>query len=206
MDGNSQTCVVHAVDDHPAMLRMLAELIDSIGIQVITYASAREFLSRYVPCACECLVSDVRMPEIGGLEFQRILNQRGHTIPIIFITGFAEVGTAVEAMKAGAFDYIEKPFAHQTFLEMIQRALEKSRTLYAKQQQERASTARFSVLTPTEGRVLKLLATGKSSKEIAETLSIGSRTVDNHRGRIMEKLHVKSAIELVLLYKEMHSD
>lgn len=195
--------IVHVVDDQPAMLRMLAELIGSIGLRVATYPAAQAFLDQYVPSPCECLVSDVRMPGIGGLEFQRILKERGHTVPMIFITGYAEVGTAVEAMKAGAFDYIEKPFVHQTFLEMVQRALEKSRSLYSEQHQARANAARLALLTPTESRILKLLATGKSSKEIAEVLGIGSRTVDNHRGRIMEKLHVNSAVELVLLFTQL---
>lgn len=206
METASPSGIVYAVDDQPGMLRMLSELIDSVGLRIVTYPSANEFLDHYVPAPCECLVSDVRMPGIGGLEFQRILRERGHLIPLIFITGYAEVGTAVEAMKAGAFDYIEKPFVHQVFIEMVQRALEKSRSLYATQAQARANSARLALLTPTETRILKLLGTGKSSKEIAEALGIGSRTVDNHRGRIMEKLHVKSAIELVLLFSEMRSD
>ncbi|HRE15805.1 MAG TPA: response regulator [Rhodocyclaceae bacterium] len=202
----SASAVVHVVDDQPAMLRMLAELIGSIGLKVNTYPAATSFLEQYLPSPCECLVSDVRMPGIGGLEFQRMLRERGHSLPIIFITGYAEVGTAVEAMKAGAFDYIEKPFVHQTFLEMVQKALERSRTLYSEQTQARANAARLALLTPTESRILKLLATGKSSKEIADVLGIGSRTVDNHRGRIMEKLHVNSAVELVLLFTQLKTD
>jgi len=202
----SASAVVHVVDDQPAMLRMLAELIGSIGVRVVTYPAASAFLESYLPGPCECLVSDVRMPGIGGLEFQRMLKERGHSIPMIFITGYAEVGTAVEAMKAGAFDYIEKPFVHQTFLEMVQRALERSRALYSEQNQARANAARLALLTPTETRILKLLATGKSSKEIADALGIGSRTVDNHRGRIMEKLHVSSAVELVLLFTQLKTE
>lgn len=206
MENASPSPVVHAVDDQPGMLRLLSELIDSIGLRAQTYTSAAEFLDHYVPGPCECLVSDVRMPGIGGLEFQRILKERSHRLPIIFITGYAEVGTAVEAMKAGAFDYIEKPFVHQVFLEMVQRALDKSRSIYAENIQARTHAARLALLTPTETRILKLLGTGKSSKEIADVLGIGSRTVDNHRGRIMEKLHVKSAVELVLLFSEMRGD
>lgn len=194
--------IVYAVDDQPAMQRLLAELFDSVGLRAFTYGSAGEFLERYTPSPCECLVSDVRMPGIGGLEFQRLLKERGHTIPLIFITGYAEVGTAVAAMKAGAFDYIEKPFAHQHFLDMVQRALEQSRVSHAEQLEARANAARLALLTPTETRIVRLLVTGKSSKEIAEVLGIGSRTVDNHRGRIMEKLHVNSAVELVLLFTQ----
>lgn len=198
----SETPLVHAVDDQPAMLRLLAELIDSIGLRAATYPSAEDFLARYLPSPCECLVSDVRMPGIGGLQFQQQLNARGHSLPLIFITGYAEVGTAVEAMKAGAFDFIEKPFSHQSFIDTVQRALSESRRRHAEQAEARANAARLALLTPTETRIVKLLATGKSSKEIAEALGIGSRTVDNHRGRIMDKLHVNSAVELVLLFSQ----
>lgn len=192
--------LVHIVDDQPAMLRMVAELIESVSLQSRTYTSARAFLDNYHPSKQECLVSDVRMPEIGGLEFLRMVRGRGYTLPILFITGFAEVGTAVDAMKAGAFDYIEKPFVHQTFLDKVNRALAESEFLYVKAMQRRATEARLALLTSSERKILKLVAEGKSSKDIAELLGISSRTVDNHRGRIMEKLHVNSVVELVLLF------
>lgn len=198
----SRTAVVHVVDDQPAMLRMVAELLESVSLKPLTYSSAREFLKAYVPREKECLVSDVRMPEIGGLEFLRLLRERGYTLPIIFITGFAEVGTAVEAMKAGAFDYIEKPFAHQAFLDKVQRALAESEALYAKGLQRRASEARLALLTPTERKILKLVVQGKTAREIGVALGISSRTVDNHRGRMMDKLHVNSVVEMVLVFTE----
>jgi len=198
--------IVYVVDDQAPMLRMVAELLDSVGIKAATYTSAAEFFEHYVPGPCECLVSDVRMPGVGGLEFQRLVSQKGYTLPMIFITGYAEVGTAVEAMKLGAFDYVEKPFAHQPFLETVQRALERSRGLFAEGAKIRAAEARLALLTPTETRVLRLLAKGKSSKEIADVLGIGSRTVDNHRGRIMEKFHVSSTVELVLLFAHLRPD
>lgn len=192
--------LVHIVDDQPAMLRMVAELVESISLVPRTYTSVGQFLSQYLPHGRECIVSDVRMPEIGGLEFLRLLRERGHPVPVIFITGYAEVGTAVEAMKTGAFDYIEKPFAHQTFLDKVQRAIAESELLYVQDMQRRTTEARLSLLTPTELKILKLVAQGKSSREIGEQLKISSRTVDNHRGHMMEKLHVTSVVELVLLY------
>jgi FixJ family two-component response regulator len=194
------SALVHIVDDQPAMLRMVAELVESVALASKTYASAREFLNTYHPRERECLVSDVRMPEIGGLEFLQRVRSRGFTVPIIFITGYAEVGTAVEAMKLGAFDYVEKPFAHQAFLDKVQRALAASELLYEKAMQRRATEARLALLTPTEQKILKLVAQGKSSREIGEALSISFRTVDNHRARMMEKLHVSSVVELVLIY------
>lgn len=192
--------VVHVVDDQPAMQRMVAELVDSVSLDARTYSSAGEFFATYVPREKECVVSDVRMPGIGGLEFLRLLRERGATVPVIFITGYAEVGTAVEAMKSGAFDYIEKPFVHQSFLDKVQRALAESELSHLKEMQRRATEARLSLLTPTEKRILKLVAQGKSSREIGELLDISPRTVDNHRGHMMEKLHVNSVVELVLIY------
>jgi FixJ family two-component response regulator len=202
MNAQALPALVHIVDDQPAMLRMVAELVESVSLASRTYTSAREFLERYHPRERECIVSDVRMPEIGGLEFLRMVRERGFTVPILFITGYAEVGTAVEAMKAGAFDYIEKPFAHQAFLDKVQRALAESELLYVREMQRRATDARLALLTPTELKILKLVAQGKSSREIGEALDISSRTVDNHRGRMMDKLHVNSVVELVLIYTE----
>ena len=202
MEQAPKAAVVHVVDDQPAMLRMVAELIESVSLTAVTYNSAKEFFDRYFPRPCECLVSDVRMPEIGGLEFFRQIRERGHTLPVIFITGYAEVGTAVDAIKAGAFDYLEKPFAHQAFLDKVNRALAESVSLYHLGIQRRSRDARLSLLTPTEGKILKLVAEGRSSREIGEALAISSRTVDNHRGRMMEKLHVHSVVELVLAYTE----
>ncbi len=194
--------LVHIVDDQPAMLRMVAELVESVSLLPRTYPSAQSFLDHYHPRERECIVSDVRMPEIGGLEFLHLLRKRGFTVPILFITGYAEVGTAVEAMKAGAFDYIEKPFSHQAFLDKVQRALAESELLYVRDMQRRTTEARLALLTPTEIKILKLVAQGKSSREIGEALGISPRTVDNHRGRMMEKLHVNSVVELVLIYTD----
>jgi len=202
MESIFKNAVVHVVDDQPAMLRLVAELIESVSLVAVTYNSANEFFDRYFPRPCECLVSDVRMPEIGGLEFFRLIRERGYSLPVIFITGYAEVGTAVEAIKAGAFDYLEKPFAHQSFLDKVNRALAESESLHARGVQRRAREARLALLTPTEGKILKLVAEGRSSREIGDALGISSRTVDNHRGRMMEKLHVHSVVELVLAYTE----
>jgi len=199
MPDRKDPALVHIVDDQAAMRKMVAELVESISLKQRSYASANEFLANYVPRPCECIVSDVRMPEIGGLEFFRILRERNHVAPVIFVTGFAEVGTAVDAMRDGAFDYIEKPFAHQLFLDKVQRALAESAVRYLNEMKRRATEARLAVLTPTEQRILKLVANGKSSREIGELMKISSRTVDNHRGHIMEKMHVNSVVELVLL-------
>ena len=198
--------VVHVVDDQPAMLRMVAELIESISAKAVTYSSAKDFLASYRPRERECLVSDMRMPGMSGMEFFRVVREHGHTLPVIFITGYAEVGTAVDAMKQGAFDYIEKPFNHQAFLEKVQNALVQSEAIYKKGMQRRTAEARISLLTPTELKILRLVAKGKSSKEAGEALGISARTVDNHRGRIMEKLHVDSTVEMALMFTDLQGD
>jgi len=200
MENQPAPAWVHIVDDQPAMLRMVAELVESISLIPRTYCSAHEFLDQYQPRQQECLVSDVRMPEVGGLEFLQLLRQRGFTIPLIFITGYAEVKTAVEAMKAGAFDYIEKPFVHQVFLDKVQSAIAESELLYIKEMHRQTVESRLALLTKAERKVLRLVALGRSSREIGELLEISSRTVDNHRGHIMEKLHANSVVELVLIY------
>lgn len=131
--------VVHIVDDQPGMLKMVAELVSSVPLKARIYSSAREFLEHYNPRESECLVSDVRMPEIGGLEFLRLVRERGYILPVLFITGYAEVGTAVTAMKEGVFDYIEKPFSHQAFLDEVQQAIAVSPTLYHAERRQRAT-------------------------------------------------------------------
>lgn len=200
METRPAPALVHIVDDQPAMRKMVAELVESVSLHPRTYSSAREFLDCYHPSERECVVSDVRMPEVGGLEFLRLMRERGFVAPVIFITGYAEVGTAVEAMKAGASDYIEKPFVHQSFLDKVQRALAESELRYVREIQRRAIAARLALLTPTETKILKLVAEGRSSREIGALLKISSRTVDNHRGRMMDKLHVNSVVELVLVW------
>ena len=192
--------IVHIVDDQPGMLKMLSELLNSVALTPVLYSSAHHFLDRYVPRERECLISDVRMPEIGGLEFFRLIRERGYSLPVLFITGYAEVGTAVEAMKAGAFDYIEKPFSHQAFIDKVEQALVVSVGLHRDSARRRAVQARLSLLTPTEQKILSLVTQGKSSRDIGDEMGISSRTVENHRGRLMDKLHVNSVVELVLIF------
>lgn len=192
---------VYLVDDDPAILRMLQALVASIGVGTQAFSSARDFLAAYRPLPCACLLCDVRMPDIDGLELQRQLLTRDAPPPIIFLTGFAEVGMAVEAMKRGAFDFIEKPFSAQQLLGKIQLALERSRVQYTEWAAKQAIEARLALLTPRERSVVACVKSGKSSRETAELLNISSRTVENHRTRIMQKLHVESTVELVNLFR-----
>ena len=197
---NAPPGTVYVVDDDLTLLKMLQALVATIGVEVRAFGSAREFLAVYRPAPCECLVCDLRMPDIDGMELQKRLKPLDLAPPIIFLTGFAEVSIAVEAMKHGAFDFLEKPFSAQALLGKIQAALDSSRGQYAKWLEQRAREARMALLTPRERSVIRHVTDGKSSREISELLDISVRTVENHRTRIMEKLHVESTVDLVKLF------
>jgi RNA polymerase sigma factor (sigma-70 family) len=195
-----QQGIVYLVDDDPAVLKMLQALVATIGVDARPFSSAKEFLAAYRPKPCECLVCDLRMPDIDGMGLQKRLKAMDAAPPIIFLTGFAEVNIAVEAMRHGAFDFLEKPFSAQALLGKIQSALEVSRVQYAKWLERQALQARIDLLTPRERGVIRHVVDSKSSREIAEHLGLSVRTVENHRTRIMEKLHVESTVELVKLF------
>lgn len=200
MSTTEPTRIVYLVDDDPMMLRLLQAMVTTIGVDVRAYPSAREFLAAYRPSPCECLVCDIRMPEIDGIGLQKRLEAQSATVPIIFLTGFAEVSTAVEAMKNGAFDFIEKPFGAQSLLNKIQLALETSTSRYFKWQEQQTINARLALLTPRERSVAEHVVAGHSSRETSERLGISVRTVENHRARIMEKLHAETTVDLVRLF------
>lgn len=191
---------VYVVDDDPVVLRMLQALIATIGVEVRAFASGAAFLAAYQPTPCACLVCDLRMPDIDGMALQQRLKATDAALPIIFLSGFAEVGVAVEAMRHGAFDFIEKPFSAQALLGKIQAALERSRVQHAQWLEQQAREARLALLTPRERSIVRHVVDGKSSREISELLGINVRTVENHRLRIMEKLRADSTVSLVKLF------
>ena len=190
---------VFVVDDDPSVRRSLRRLIESVGLNVETYATAQEFLDKYQRGQSGCLVLDVRMPGLGGLELQERLAADNLRIPIIFITGHGDVPMTARAMKAGAVDFIQKPFNEQDLLDAISRALETD----AKQRKIRAEQdhvmALVETLTPREREVMMLVVTGKLNKEIAAQLGITEKTIKVHRARVMEKMQANSLAELVLL-------
>jgi two-component system response regulator FixJ len=192
--------IVYIIDDDDIALWMFEELLDGIGAEIRTFSSARTFLDAYRPGPHECLVCDLRMPEIGGLEVQRQLLEKGSRLPIILVSGYPEVHSAVEAIKKGAFDFLEKPVDGALLVEKVQSALIRSAELHADEMLQAAREARLSSLTPKERQIAELVVAGKSSPKIAEDLEISVRTVENHRARLMEKLDVASAVELVRLF------
>ncbi|MDZ4261177.1 MAG: response regulator [Pseudomonadota bacterium] len=191
--------VVNIVDDDASVRHSLGMLMQSVGLNAKSYASAREFLDEFDASNPGCLVIDVRMADMGGLELQAELMQRGVRTPVIIITGHGDIQMAVRAMKAGAADFIEKPFHDQRLLDSITAAIVRSIDIHQAQTQQALFFERLSHLTPREQEVMQLLINGKSCKLIAHELGISSKTVDVHRGHLLKKMEVKSVVDLTHL-------
>jgi two-component system response regulator FixJ len=188
---------VFVVDDDAGVLNSLAFLLRTVGIRTETFASAQEFLQRYDPGAPGCLVLDVRMPVMSGLELQEKLREMGSTLPIIFLTAHGDVPMAVKAVQSGAVDFLQKPFHDQELIDKIQRAMEadaRSRDAVAGQQEVEL---RLGSLTPRERQVLDAVVAGMANKVIATELGVSQRTVEIHRARGMKKMGAESLAQLV---------
>lgn len=188
---------VFVVDDDLAMRNSLQWLIESVGMHVETFESAQAFLDGYYPGRSGCLLLDVRMPGMSGLELQAYLAQHDNRIPVIMITGHGDVSMAVKAMKVGAVDFIEKPFDDEELLQSIRNALrheERQRDLRARRAE---IAARLAELTPREHEVMTMVTDGKSNREIAAALGVSAKTVEVHRARVMDKMRADSLAQLV---------
>ena len=190
---------VYIVDDDDAVRDSLAMLFRNAGLSARTFSSAAAFLGRAEPRAPACLVLDIRMPGMSGTALQDELLARGTKLPIIFITGHGDIPTAVEAVKKGAYDFIEKPFDDYQLLCHVVNALDRSAEIEGGTPLAAPNRERLQLLSEREQEVLKLVLAGKSSRQVAEELYISARTVEFHRARIMQKLGVKSAAELFRL-------
>ena len=197
--------IVYVVDDDDAVRSALKLLVKSIGLAVEGYASAPDFLRHFDTHRSSCLVLDVRMPGMSGLELQQELNQRGVIIPVIFITGHGDIPMAVEAMQHGAFDFLQKPFRDQDLIDRIQRALARDATNRQQLQQGDRIRDHLASLTPREHEVLKLLVSGKQNKVMAAELGVSQRTVEIHRARVMEKMEANSVAQLVRMVIEQQT-
>jgi two-component system, LuxR family, response regulator FixJ len=195
--------VVFIVDDDEAVRSSLRLLLKSVGLVPSALASAREFLNKYDPAQPGCLVLDVRMPEMSGLELQEQLNLKGAVLPVIFITGHGDVPMAVEAMQAGACDFLQKPFRDQDLIDRIQRALDKDRTNRAALNERTLIRERLQSLTPREREVLAMVTSGKANKIMASDLGVSQRTVEIHRARVMEKMSAASLAQLVRMVMDL---
>ncbi len=197
---------VFVVDDDTAVRGAIGALLKSVGLKAETYASADEFLHAYDPEKPGCLVLDIRMPGTSGLTLQQMLTERGINIPIIFITGHGDVASSVRAMKAHAFDFIQKPFRPQELLDSICGAIERDVQAHQDRKEAAAISARMASLTPREHEVLHMLVDGKSSKLTALELNISQKTVDTHRANLMEKMRAGNMVALVKMVLKAGSD
>jgi len=196
---------VFIVDDDPAVRGSMSWLLESVDLPVEVCASAQEFLDAYNPAVPGCLVLDIRLPGMGGLELQKELATRNIHIPIIIVTGHAEVPIAVRAMKAGAVDFIEKPFSDQVLLDCIRLALKRDSESRGTDLRREEIAARIRTLTPREFEVMEKVVEGNSNKMIASQLGVSRKTVEAHRAGVMKKMQAKSVADLVRMVTEYQS-
>lgn len=194
-----QDATIFVVDDDDAMSKSICWLIESVGLNVKTYSSAKEFLEHYPAKQHGCLILDVRMPGMSGLELQETLKEKNIELPIIFVTGHGDVPMAIKAMKAGAFEFLTKPFNDQTLLDSINKAVEFDVDQRVENEEFNAISECIERLTPREREVMNLVVEGKLNKVIASDLKISPKTVELHRAKIMEKMEADSLAHLVRL-------
>ena len=189
--------VVYVVDDDESVRRSLARLMRSAGLAAETFPSAQAFLDRQLPDRTACLVLDVRLPGLSGLDLQGALKETERSVPIIFITGHGSIPMSVQAMKRGAVDFLQKPFDEEDLLAAIGRALATYRATRADRTERLAIQRRFDTLTPRERQVMGLVVAGRLNKQIAADLGAAEKTVKIHRGRMMRKMEANSVADLV---------
>lgn len=197
---------VFIVDDDDAVRRFLTGLIRSIDLKVEAYASAKDFLDAYEPGRPGCLLLDVRMPGMSGLELQRELSERSIALQVVILTGHGNVPVAVQAMKAGAVDFIEKPFNNELLLDRIQMAVAQSLRSDSEREKHDEALRRLDTLTPRERQVFDLVVNGETNKSIAHRLTISEKTVEIHRANVMRKMRARSLASLVHMAVSLRED
>ncbi len=195
----SPEAVVFVVDDDDAVRESLAFLLKSVGLRVESFASAQDFLKQYNAARAGCLVLDIRMPGMSGLELQDKLNQMDSMLPIIFITGHGDVPMAVKAIKAGAADFVQKPFRDQELIDRIREVLEEDVSARVEKLQKAEILKRIDSLTEREREVMEQVVDGKANKVVAIDLNVSQRTVEIHRANVMDKMKARSLAQLVRL-------
>ena len=195
--------VVFVVDDDPSVRRAIKRLVESVGLRVELFGSAQEFLRSERPDSPNCLVLDIRLPGMSGLDFQRELAATKIHIPVIFITAHGDIPMTVRAMKAGAVEFLTKPFRDQDLLDAIQQGLERDRTRRAQEAEVAALRERFESLTPGERKVLPLVVSGRPNKQIAAEIGTSEATVKVHRSQLMRKMGAESLPELVRMSEKI---
>lgn len=196
---NEPSPIVYIVDDDEAIRDSLSMLMASVGLASLAYGSAVEFLDAYDPASYACVVADIRMPGMSGLELQQELAARGATIPLLFITGHGDVPMAVRAIQDGAVDFLQKPFRDQDLIDRIHKVLQREASDRRERLRLKSARMRLQALTPREREVMANVVAGLANKVIAMDLGVSQRTVELHRARVMQKMAVRSLAELVRL-------
>jgi two-component system response regulator FixJ len=194
---------IYVVDDDEGMRRALNMLLSTIGYKTVVFAAPSEFLAQFDPNTSGCLVLDIRMPGMSGLELQQRLNRMGSMLPVIFITGHGDVPMAVQAMKEGAFEFIQKPFRDQDLLDRINHALQQDAENRLTVARRAEISRRLETLTPRERQVMDLVVEGAPNKVIAIDLGLSERTVEIHRAKVMEKMGARSVAHLVKMHMNL---
>jgi len=195
--------IVFAVDDDPSVRSSLKFLLSTVGLQAETFDSADSFLRKELPDVPSCLVLDVRLPGLSGLEFQRELAARNIPIPIVFLTGHGDIPMSVRAMKAGAVEFLTKPFRDQDLLDAVLAALDRDRARREQEEKVADLRRRFDSLTSREQEVVSMVVAGMLNKQIAAELGTAENTVKVHRSRAMEKMHAQSLADLVVMMQTL---
>ena len=196
-DDNSGQPIVFVVDDDPLVRGSVSSLLRSVGLQTRVFGSASEFLQEKRPALPSCLVLDVRLPGVSGLDFQAELSSRNIQIPIIFMTGLGDIPMTVRAMKAGAVEFLTKPFREQDMLDAVKLALERDQGRIESEKVSSGLKSNFATLTPREQEIMALVASGLMNKQVAGKVGLSEITVKVHRGRIMQKMGARSLADLV---------
>lgn len=190
---------VFVIDDDAAVRQSLCWLVESVGWRVRAFGSAQPFLDSYSPDQPGCVITDVRMPGVGGLQLQQQMVERGNAIPLIMMTGYGDVQTAVRAMKAGAIDFLEKPYNDQALLDLVAQAIAKDSEAREVRKDTDAARKKFSMLTRREAETMRLIVQGMANKQMSGQLEISIKTVEAHRSRVIEKMGARSVARLTQL-------